>query len=382
MKTTNLLFLFLFTSALLWSQEKLLWGGGGMLSLGSIIKNYPEFPDRGLSKGIQFEIFLKTKGNKEWHQRFQYPDAGMIFSHYNLGNNEILGSVLGMQGFLRIPLYKQYPLNHFLYFKPAIGFAWFSKPYDKVKNPENLLMGSHLSNITTLELEYGKRLVSNLEGLISIGFAHFSNGHTSLPNVGINFPALSAGVKYIPGYKTSTDTIECFRKQGWRLNAEASFGMHEFGETTEPTDGIKYPVYGASLFLSRTTNVIHSWSLGFTWNYYTSFYDFIKAEELFNKHERWHSSTLIIFGGHEFVAGHLGIETRLGFYVTNSFRNKYSREIVHFVEHLKLVNTNRLALNFYIYPPAYQTTNAWIGMFIKANAGQADFAGLSAGIKF
>jgi hypothetical protein len=381
MKAATLLFISLFASALLWSQEKLLWGGGGMLSVGSIIKNYPEFPERGLSKGIQFEIFLKTNGRKEWHRQFHHPHIGLIFSHYNLGNEEILGSVSGMQAFLRIPLFKRNQLNHF-FFKPAIGFAWFSKPYDKVKNPENLLMGSHLSNITTMELEYGRRLTFNVEGLISIGFAHFSNGHTSLPNVGINFPSLSAGVRYSPEYKTVIDTIVCFRKQRWRLNAEASLGMQEFGETTEPTDGRKYPVYGASLFLSRTTNLIHSWSLGFTWNYYTSFYDFIKAEELFNKHERWHSGTLILFGGHEFVAGHVGIDTRLGLYVTNSFRNKYSREIIHFVEQIKLLNTNRLGLNFYLYPPAYQTTNAWIGMFIKANAGQADFVGLSAGIRF
>ena len=158
--------------------------------------------------------------------------------------------------------------------------------------------------------------------------------------------------------------------------------MHEFGETTEPTDGRKYPIYGASIFLSRVTGVIHCWSFGVTWNYYTSFYDFIKAEELFNNHERWNASTLILFGGHEFLAGHVGIDTRVGLYLTNPFRNKYSKEIIHQVEHLKLWNTNRLALNFYFYEPAHHASNAWVGIYIKANAGQADFAGISAGFRF
>lgn len=159
-------------------------------------------------------------------------------------------------------------------------------------------------------------------------------------------------------------------------------GMHEFGETTKPTDGRKYPIYGASIFLSRISGVIHCWSIGLTWNYYTSFYDFIKAEELFNTHERWKASTLILFGGHEFLAGHVGIDTRVGLYLFNPFRNKYSKEIIHQVEHLKLWNTNRLALNFYLYEPSHRASNAWIGMYIKANAGQADFAGFSAGFRF
>ncbi len=382
MKTLALVWALLLLVIVVRSQEKLSWGSGAMLSAGSIIKNYPVFPERGLSSGALLELYLKTNGHREWQRRFRYPDVGMLMSHYNLGNDKILGSVTGIGAFLRIPLSAKERRGIF-YFRPSIGFAWFSKPYNKVSNAENLLAGSHLSNITTLEIQYGRKLTKSLEGLVSFGFTHFSNGHTSLPNVGTNFPTLSAGVRYLPEILPSHNhTSESFPNQEWRLSLEAAVGIHEFGETTEPTDGRKYPIYGASLFISRISGVIHCWSIGLTWNYYTSFYDFIKAEELFNTHERWKASTLILFGGHEFLAGHVGIDTRVGLYLFNPFRNKYSKEIIHQVEHLKLWNTNRLALNFYFYEPTHHASNAWVGMYIKANAGQADFAGLSAGFRF
>lgn len=382
MKASLFLWVFLWVGVHGVGQVRQTIGSGAMLSIGSIIKNYPVFPDRGLSTGATLEWYLKTTGTQQWHRKFHFPDAGMLLSYYRLGNAEILGTVAGIQAFLRVPLSPQSPRGMF-YFRPAMGFAWFSKPYNKISNPTNLLAGSHLSNITTLELQYGKKFTTRVEGLLSIGFTHYSNGHTSLPNVGTNFPSLSAGIRYLPTCRLSVkDSTGSFSTQGWRMNAEFMLGMHEFGETTEPTDGRKYPVYGASLFFTKTTRVIHGWSLGLTWNYYTSFYDFIKAEELFKAHEKWKASTLIIFGGHEFLAGHLGIDTRVGLYLFNPFRIHYSKEIIRMVEHLKLWNTNRLALNFYLHEPARATPNAWIGMYIKANAGQADFAGISAGFRF
>ncbi|MGC8865001.1 MAG: acyloxyacyl hydrolase [Bacteroidales bacterium] len=363
-------------------QEPLPLSTGLSFTMGSIIKNYPVFPSRDACLGAHLELSLKADGRKPWQPRFRYPDVGMLLGHYWLGNEKVLGQVNGLQAFLRIPL-STLPRKGIFYFRPAIGFAWFSKPYDKIENPDNLLAGSHLSNITTLELQYGHILYRNLEGVLGLGFSHFSNGHTSLPNVGTNFPSLSAGIRYVPQWSPhSPDTLKFVKPERWKFNAEVALGMHEFGETTEPTDGRKYPVYGASLFMSRIHGIIHNWSLGFTWNYYTSFYDFIKAEELFASHVRWNASTLIVFGGHEFLAGHVGIDTRVGIYLTNPFRNKYSREIIHVVEHLKLWNTNRLALNFYLNDPNGVSTNAWIGMYIKANAGQADFAGISAGCRF
>lgn len=382
MKRAFLGFLSLVITLVLKGQEPLPFSTGLSFTAGSIVKNYPVFPSRHASVGANLEFSWKADGRKPWQPKFGYPDVGMLLSHFWLGNEEVLGQVTGMQAFMRIPIS---PLQRrgIFYFRPAIGFAWFSKPYDKIENPENLLAGSHLSNITTLELQYGHMLGRQVEGLLALGFAHFSNGHTSLPNVGTNFPSLSAGIRYVPQWTPQKpDTLQAIKPERWKFNVELALGMHEFGETTEPTDGRKYPVYGASFFMTQTRGIIHTWSVGLTWNYYTSFYDFIKAEELFESHHRWNASTLIVFGGHEFLAGHVGIDTRLGIYLTNPFRNKYSREIIHLVEHLKLWNTNRLALNFYLYDCNRTTSNAWVGMYIKANAGQADFAGVSMGYRF
>ncbi|PKP23762.1 MAG: hypothetical protein CVU06_06615, partial [Bacteroidetes bacterium HGW-Bacteroidetes-22] len=215
-------------------------------------------------------------------------------------------------------------------------------------------------------------------------FVHFSNGHTRLPNLGINMPCLFAGLKLkteklnsAPRYM-HPDTLP----DRYQMVVELLGGRHEFGESTEPTGGISYPVYGLGLGIRWLPSRLHTFTASIEWNYYSSFYDFTILNRM-TDHQQWlYASTIIFYAGHEFILGHLGLDTRIGFYLHNPFRQDYEANILKSEGGTKLINSNKLGFNWYLFDPATSIWNLRFGIYIKANLGQADYTGVGLSLIF
>lgn len=352
------------------------------LHTGIILKNYPTFPSRSIAVLGQLNLGQQTFGYKKWQSDVLFPESGLSVVAGSLGNQHVLGNVLGLMPYL------MWRVNHStswdLSFRLGMGFAWFTNPYHEISNPENTLMGSSLANMTQVAVIAGVPLNNQLKFETGFSFVHFSNGHTRLPNLGINMPCFFAGIK-LKTDKVSNrnrfihpDTLP----DRYQMVVELLGGIHEFGESTEPTGGISYPIYGFSMGIRWLPSRLHTFTASIEYNYYSSFYDFSVLNHLADHQEWLYASTIIVYAGHEFILGHLGLDTRIGIYVHNPFRKDYDSKILQVGEGGKLINSNKLGFNWYIFDPINASWNLRIGVYIKANLGQADYAGAGLAIIF
>jgi hypothetical protein len=355
---------------------------GLLLSGGRILRNYPDFPDRSMSFFAGADLSVKTRGNRPWHYFLGYPEAGAVVWYGIPGNDSVLGRIAGICPYLGFDLGRP-GSRTMLHLRYGMGFAWISRPYHRTQNPTNNLSGSHLSNVTTLEFMLRQTLAPAWKASAGVGFMHFSNGHTQLPNLGTNIPSLVVGLQYTPQVKLVTpDTSLAGYPRPLQFGVEFGLGWHEFGESTEPVGGAKYPVYSVGFMLSKLTHPVHLWQAGIFINYYTSFHHFIVSQEMYQNRQALHAATVVLFAGHQLMMGRLGLDVKMGLYLWNPFRRKYHTEIIQKPEPLKMLSSNKLGVNYYFFDPARNAFNLYVGIHIKANLGQADFTEFSLGCRF
>jgi hypothetical protein len=345
---------------------------------GQIIKNYPEFPERKAAVLGEVALGFRYRENKYWHQAMRFPEAGLSVTGGLLGNASVLGSVIALNPYLKWKLNRSRSWH--LHLKTGLGFAWFFNPYNEVKNPGNTLAGSSLANITQASVGATVPISSRWNFTAGVSMFHFSNGHTRLPNLGINLPCFFAGLsgrnpsnEHPYPRKSEPDSA----KSRFQMMVEWVGGLHEFGESTEPTGGASYPVYGLAIGFRWLPDKLHAFTASAEWNYYSSFRDFAVLNHMATGQLWLYSSTAVVYAGHEYLLGHLAIDTRIGFYVYNPFRSDYDQKILKQSSGAKLYNTNKLGLNWYFRDPGAKDFNIRLGLYIKANLGQADYASAS-----
>ena len=133
----------------------------------------------------------RTNGEKEWQQRYNYPDYGASFMYHDL-KNETLGNTFGLYGHFNFYFFKRR-----LMFRVASGIVAASNPYDKNSNPKNNAFGSKLLASFYLMMNYNKpRLLGPIGIQTGLVFFHASNGNFKAPNTSVNTIALNFGLNY------------------------------------------------------------------------------------------------------------------------------------------------------------------------------------------
>lgn len=356
------------------------------LHSGKIIKNYPHLPNSGSTISSEIYFGYIANGSKAWHSHFRFPQVGVSLIFTDFGNKEIFGQNIS---FLPNITFRHGNTKKF-YAESRIGFglACFNKHYDLVNNPENLYIGSTITNISFASFDAVRFVSPKFAIKAGISVFHFSNGHYQLPNIGMNIPCFNVGLKYIPeGLHASfkENRIEKFDNR-ILFNVRLGFGVHEFGYATYPAGGARYPVYMSTIYASKRITPVNNLQLGLFFNYYTSFYDFIVTQEIFSSKQHLKSSVISVFLGHEFIAGHFGFVAEAGINLYNPFHRKFVRlyyEKPDFTSFLKTLSSNKLGIQYYPLSPEKSAGHKlYFGAYIKANLGQADFIEYGAGYTF
>ncbi|MFP4846992.1 acyloxyacyl hydrolase [Winogradskyella sp. PE311] len=145
----------------------------------------------GRPEGFIFSWNKKTFGNKDWQQRFNYPDYGASFLFQDLKNPQ-LGNNFGVYAH-----YNFYFLKRKLMFRIAQGLSYNTNPYNKIENPKNIAFGSKILSSTYIMLNYKKeRIFSGFGIQAGISLIHNSNANVKAPNTSINTVALNLGLTY------------------------------------------------------------------------------------------------------------------------------------------------------------------------------------------
>ncbi len=138
----------------------------------------------------------KTNGNKDWQIAHNYPSWGISFITGNTGSRKYIGRLYAVQPYFQFPLYQSSVYRGHL--KLGGGAGWITKPYDLNNNPKNTLIGTHLNAFLQASLQNEFIINRHLSFDAGIGLIHLSNGSTTLPNLGLNMPLISAGIRYTP----------------------------------------------------------------------------------------------------------------------------------------------------------------------------------------
>ena len=364
--------------------------------IGRVIPNYLfNFPNTHVQHGLALSIgSFKKDTASSWAKYYNYPQTGVSLFYSNIGNNKIFGQELSAMSFISINVFNKTKKPYYL--KLGIGAAYFSTHYDSISNPRNADVGSAI----TWSFQAGAyKTILEKDGLnLKLGFifSHASNGHTQLPNFGINSALLSVSAQF---YDKSTKVYQLKHIKNKAIKSPRSFdigvsqglGFHEYGDKDGPVGGPKKGVHSSSIFVGKTFNKHLRWGIGGTYRYYPVYEHQIKTRKLtqYESNIRDAASNIVLFTNLELLMSHFSIDIELGVNLHKPFYKQYEEDFPtdqqiaaysSFKGKIKRVLSTRLGLNLY----AFNTNklpkhNFFIGPHIKANSGQADFTEVAVG---
>ncbi len=310
----------------------------------------------------EFGLELPKFGTEEFKENHPYHKWGIVVNFSPLSNPDLLGYSIGILPYLDINLGSNSKKH--LSFRLASGLAYIQKPFDIETNYKNVVIGSHLNNTTDFQLKYRFNITPKLETRIGLGLQHYSNGSFLRPNLGLNIPHVSIGIKYgISRNKKAAS--KTYKSDSSRFYSSFNYGWKTlvFGSETS------YSVYNLAL----------GYSIALNKNRYFHFqmdfiYDFSIPHLKIYDYKLKATDNLIIgpFVWYEKRYGNVGLAIGSGYYIHSiyktfnqdwSFKNKGGRFY------------NRGSLKVYF-------KHFYTSLSVKAHAGEADNLELGIGYRF
>jgi len=263
-------FLCLFFTISSYSQEEDLESSLFIIGLryhySDIIQHSPKLTDEVSSSNpwsieMDFNWHLRKRGL--WIYCYCYPRTGISLMYSNFAMPDVLGSAITVYPFIEPFIRGHKPLNFSIRF--GIGPSYMTKVFDEETNPNNLFFSAPLSFLAMVNVGINYRATDRLNFRISGNYLHISNGGYTEPNLGINYPSVSAGVDYslrptrFEERDKDPDVVLNPRKN--RFDVVTFFSAKAIAHGKDK----RYPVYGLSLGYSRVIGRLAALSGGIEW---------------------------------------------------------------------------------------------------------------------
>jgi len=332
-----------------------------------------EAPSSGASF-FELQINKQLNGSKDFHRYYGYPEIGIAIQYGDWGNPEQYGYNLAVYPAMRLNIRRDKIWG--AYFKIGIGFSYFNKPYDRHTNPYNNIIGSHITNITTIGGGLTVRPTKKLECSAGYSLLHYSNGHSKVPNLGGNFLPLNFSLAYKPNQTEYIHKPHKNEVRPVRMNFRFGTGTQEWYGSTYPVDGPSYRVWNFSPHLSKRVGKISDIHWGVSLSWYQQFYEFMHYYDFKDADKFSNACVVSVFTGHEFLLNRFSGLLEIGITVHNPiFEQVHVYNVVW--EKPPMIERflqARAGMLYYIYKPNDNKHNAIAaGMFIKSNGAKADY---------
>ena len=346
------------------------WSVETTLHRGKILKHTPRlaYSIPKQSVGFTCEWLYQTNGEKPWQEHHNFPLLGLAFRYYYLGDEQVLGHAFSFFPTIHFPLIEKE--NWGIQLSLGSGLAILTKQYDRIDNPLNNSVGAPLNNITAFSVSFNYKISPKLKVTGQGSFTHFSNAATSLPNLGINIPALALGIQYTPKVGSTEKITGSSKIPARRWGIWAFTGMG-FKETATP-GGAKWPIYFSSAGLTYRWSKFHNIQAGLDYEFFSSLYQFSLHTFTFAtpKEARAGATRFGISILEEFLFGPWAIIVNMGVYISGeSILAPYP---VY----------NRLGLRYYLQPIGEDSLQIQLGLYMKSHLISAEYAGLSVGLSW
>lgn len=361
------------------------------------------FPETKPFEGVQLSVG-KThfSEDSEWVRQLNYPITGCSFSFSNFGNTEKIGRAVSVIPFLDFALFSN--RTHKWHANVGVGVSYFDVIYDAVSNATNQAISTRFTWAFRSDVRYDLWQFKQGVSQLTLGYFHNSNGHMRLPNYGLNTFLVGLNTEF--HFKPTVDRILPVESpaitggSGIQTYYSSRFGVGQ--NVLTKFDNTKREVYTISGAAGKIKNRTFKYGAGFFYRFYESYYDYIKNDgaliiEMYPDLKRQpvlKSSAFGVFGEGELLLNHIGVELQVGFnfykpaykvdWKLNQgkiiYDGSYQLGKLNWYYDVKHVVSSRLGLKYYVCSnnkaPAH---NIFLGAFINANLGQADFTELALG---
>lgn len=360
------------------------------------------FPERDLQWQSLLNFgWVHNNNPQQWAHRLKAPKTGISLGYTNFGNQQALGNAITLLPFIEFKALRSKRLK----ILTGMGVSYFDTKYDEVSNPFNQAITTDLVWSFRAFFYYTFLQGESLDWRLGVGYFHHSNGHTRLPNQGLNsfLGSLSAEITF--GKDTKISEEKNFEKSSHQyFSLRTGYGVNALSLAYND----KKPVYTIAAGYGKVFNKTYRLGGGFYYRFYQHYYDYINENESlvqdgrefedFKEHPVWNSSAFGIFGTAEILLNHVGIEVQLGlnlskpaykidwrinegwdntprdipeFWVLGEFNTKFK---------LKHAIASRMGIKYYVFGTHKQPIhNIFVGFHINSNLGQADFTEVSLG---
>jgi len=341
------------------------------LHYGRILKHTEKFEADviGNTFGLELNLIKKTYGKQAWQAHQDYPAFGLAVSYFNFGDKKIFGHAVGlMPNFTLLFLQKKCLHGHF---RLGVGAAYLNQIYNVVNNSTNNVIGSHLNAMVGFRLGTGYRLNDKWTLQSSVSYTHFSNGASTLPNLGLNIPTINLGATYIPRPLRKEDflpaTTPRTRDKRWHFSLTQALALTE----TITPGGPDYPVHITAVSVGRHLGYANRMSAGFEYEFNYSVYEFMNHIDRFEDQQqrRRNASRVTFFVVDEVTLGNISLWFQAGTYLTRSYLQP---DVIY----------TKLGVRYYIPIIKNKKPRAHIGVYMKSHQVVAEYISFGIGVGF
>ncbi len=344
----------------------------GLLLTGRIVKHtdriLPDITENSFA--LQINYVQRFNGSRHWHLWHEFPEFGLSFNAHSFGDRDIFGRAAGIYPFLG----KQYRLSSVVraQIRMGMGIGYVSRKFDRLQNPENNVISTHWNNLTGAEIGLIFRLSDYWKMRISGQGHHYSNGGTVLPNLGINFAALSVGVSWrpdgAPPALTPTDDPLKYTPPMWGYQISAGAAMRQGGNTISGPLFKVFTVKAGGYRRLSSTFIFHA-GMGMEHNEWVRFFiDYSRQMDREGNPVRYRTRLQAYTTGEVFF-GNFSFAGEAGFYLRGA---EYAPEVLYFTLHCRyhFAQINAIRARFFT------------GVSLKTHFATAEYFSLHAGISF
>ncbi len=358
------------------------------------------FPETNPQQNLVFSIGKTNNNpNNEWAKQLDYPKTGLSILYADFGNSGKLGQAITVMPFVDFNIFRKYSNKFNL--KTGLGASYFKVVYDKNSNVYNKAITTHFTWSFRSFLYYKFLEKRDYNFKVGAGYYHNSNGHVRLPNQGLNSFLISLNSEF--DYN-KTPIIVNKNLLTKTKNSSQNYFSTRFGlgiRSFSRDDNAQKRVYTFAFSTGKIINKTFKFGVGFYYRFYEDYYDYIKTDGAIvhdfypnlNSKPFRNATNFGISTNAEIMLNHIGVELELG---VNLYKPAYKIDwIVNEGEYkngayqlgkldnyykLKKLFSSRLGLKYYVlnYNKSPKN-NFFIGAFLNANFGQADFSEMSLG---
>jgi len=344
----------------------------GAYTMAKVVKHSPRntYTVPSLSQFGEIKFTHKSRGlGNDWQSYWTNPNISLHVLYLHFGDDAVLGEAIGLFPSIGFSLLENKSSK--FYFTFGAGIAYLTKKYNKISNPINNAIGSHLNNVSRLSIDYQYCFNQKIYLQPSIQLTHFSNAKTNNPNSGINLVGLSMGLGVLLDEKISSnmviDTMIKSKKGKWGGDVLLGYGVSEYAHPGGP----KQPNYFINLGAYRYLSDYIKFHVGLDYDYSESVFQFYYHDFDSKSDARKKATNTAFYFAPELLFGRVGLRFQTGIYLP--YPNLQQDDLTAFYF--------KLGANTYFGPEEWRA-RPYIGILLKSHIAVAQYLGFVSGVSF